>query len=136
MDHVESVRETGDRRLHWKAKGPAGLTIEWDTEIVDDQPNTLIAWRALTESPVKPSGVIRFQPGPGGRGTLVTVELDYAPSGGTALKRIAKLFGKGAGVILEHNLRALKQIMEVGEIVKSDSSIHTGMHPAQPPATL
>ncbi len=44
---------------------------------------------------------------------------------------VAKLFGEepGAG---QDDLRRLKQVMETGEVVHSDASIHRGMHPAQP----
>jgi hypothetical protein len=50
--------------------------------------------------------------------------------------------GKGAGSALaakllakpqiKGDLRRLKQIMEIGEVMKSDASIHAGPHPAQP----
>jgi uncharacterized membrane protein len=42
MDHLESVQQTGDRRSHWVAKGPAGTTVEWDAEITEDRPNELM----------------------------------------------------------------------------------------------
>ena len=47
MDHLESVQTTGEGRSHWKAKAPAGKTVEWDAQIVDDRPNELIAWRSV-----------------------------------------------------------------------------------------
>ncbi len=37
MNQLESVEELGQGRSHWKAKGPAGTTVEWDAEIVDDR---------------------------------------------------------------------------------------------------
>ncbi len=37
---------------------------------------------------------------------------------------------------MEDSLRAFKQVMETGEVVRSDASIHKGMHPAQPPKAL
>jgi hypothetical protein len=40
-------------------------------------------------------------------------------------KTIASAESKG-------DLRRLKQMLELGEIVKSDASIHKGPHPAQP----
>jgi hypothetical protein len=36
------------------------------------------------------------------------------------------------GVELEKSLRRLKQLLELGEIVRSDASIHKGGHPARP----
>jgi uncharacterized membrane protein len=134
MEHLESVQITGDRRSHWKAKGPGGKTIEWDAEIVDDRPNTLIVWRSLEGADVNNSGSVRFERAPGGRGTLVRVDFEYEPPGGIIGAYIAKLFGKEPGQEVDHDLRSLKQILEVGEVVQSDASIYPGMHPAQPPA--
>ena len=38
MQHLESVQVLDDRRSHWKAKAPAGTSVEWDAEVIDDQP--------------------------------------------------------------------------------------------------
>lgn len=135
MTHLESVEVTGDTRSHWKATGPGGKTVEWDAEIVDDQPNARIAWRSLEGSEVDNSGSVQFERAPGGRGTLVRVEVQYSPPGGIIGATVAKLFGEEPGQQVDHDLRALKQVLETGEVVKSDASIHRGMHPAQPPAT-
>ncbi len=136
MSELESVEELGQGRSHWKAKGPAGKTFEWDAEIVDDQPNRYIAWRSLEGADVDHSGSVRFERAPGGRGTLVRVELEYAPPGGAIGATIAKLFRSEPGQQVEDSLRAFKQVMETGEVVRSDASIHKGMHAAQPPETF
>lgn len=134
MKHLESVEVTGDNRSHWKATGPGGKTIEWDAEIVDDQANSRIAWRSLEGSDVQNAGSVQFERAPGGRGTLVRVELQYTPPGGVIGATLAKLFGEEPGQQVDDDLRAFKQVLETGEVVKSDASIHRGMHPAQPPA--
>jgi uncharacterized membrane protein len=133
MKHLESVQITADNRSHWKATGPGGKTVEWDAEIVDDQPNSRIAWRSLEGSDIYNTGSVHFEPAPGGRGTLVRVELQYAPPGGIIGATIAKLFGEEPEQQIEDDLRAFKQVLETGEVIKSDASIHRGMHPAQPP---
>jgi uncharacterized membrane protein len=135
MKHLESVHVTGENRSHWKATGPGGKTVEWDAEIVEDEPNTRIAWRSLEGSDVHNSGSVQFERAPGGRGTLVRVELQYAPPGGIATATLAKLFGEEPSQQVGDDLRALKQVLETGEVVKSDASIHRGMHPARPPAS-
>jgi uncharacterized membrane protein len=132
MRHLESVQVTGDRTSHWKAKGPAGSSIEWDAEITADQPNSLISWRSVGSADVDNSGSVRFEPATGGRGTFLRVELQYAPPGGAIAANMAKLFGEEPGQQVADDLRLFKQIMETGEVVKSDASIHRGMHPAQP----
>jgi uncharacterized membrane protein len=134
MKHLESVQVTGDNRSHWKATGPGGKTVEWDAEIVEDQPNTRIAWRSLEGSDIDNSGSVQFERAPGGRGTLVRVELRYTPPGGVVSATLAKLFGEEPGQQVDGDLRAFKQVLETGEVVKSDASIHRGMHVAQPPS--
>lgn len=135
MDHLESVRVTGDRQSHWVAKGPGGKTFEWDAEIVNDEPGSHISWRALPDSGIHNAGTVRFERAPGGRGTLLRVQMHYAPPGGTISANVAKIFGAEPGQLLERDLRVLKQILETGERAKSDASIHAGMHAAQPPSS-
>jgi uncharacterized membrane protein len=136
MSHLESVQVLDDRRSHWQAKGPAGMSVEWDAEIVDDQPNQEIAWRSLEGADVANRGSVRFQRAAGDRGTVVSVEFQYDPPGGKLGAAIAKLFGEEPEQQVADDLRAFKQVMETGEVVRSDGRLHgasLGMRPAQPP---
>ena len=136
MEHLESVQVTGEGRSHWKAKAPAGASVEWDAETVEDRPNELISWRALPDSTVSNSGSVRFREAPGNRGTEIIVDLQYEPPGGKLASLIAKLFGEEPSQQVKSDLRRFKQVMEVGEVVHSDASIFRGPHPAQPPEDL
>ena len=132
MAHLESVRVMDERRSYWKAKAPLGATVEWTAEITEDQPNELIAWRSLEGADVTNSGQVRFTPLPGDRGVEVRVELSYDPPGGIVGATVAKLFGEEPSVQVDGDLRRFKQVLEVGEVVHSDASIHRGLHPARP----
>jgi uncharacterized membrane protein len=132
MAHLESVSVV-DGHSRWKAKGPAGTTIEWDAEIAIDRPNDVIAWRSREGSDVRNQGSVQFSRAPGNRGTEVRVELRYEPPAGVLGAAIAKLFGREPGQQVEGDLRRFKQVMETGEVIHSDASIHSGMHPARPP---
>jgi len=134
MKHIESVQDLGNGRSHWRANTIAGKTVEWDAEMVQDQPGSVIAWRSTESADVDNSGTVRFERAPGRRGTYIKVQLEYAPPAGMVGAAIAKLFGSEPGQQVQEELRAFKSIMEAGEVVKSDSSIHSGMHAAQPPA--
>jgi hypothetical protein len=79
------------------------------------------------------AGQVRFVEAAGGRGTEVHVELRYDPPAGKLGAIVAKLFGEEPGQQVSSDLRRLKQVLETGEVLHSDSSIHRGMHPAQPP---
>jgi len=137
MSHVESITEVGERLSHWQVKAPGGMTVEWDAEIIEDQPNVMIAWQSLAHADVDNSGVVRFQPAPGGKGTEIHVELKYKPPAGKLGAMIAKLFGEEPEQQIDDDLRRFKQLMEAGEVVVSDATVH-GRHllkqrPAQPP---
>jgi uncharacterized membrane protein len=116
MERVESVQITGDRRTHWRAKAPGGVILQWDAEVVDERPNELIAWRALDKAPFRHAGVVRFEPAPGGRGTTVTVEIEYSPPGGALTAAAAKVIGYAPEQQLHEDLRRFKQLMETGHI--------------------
>jgi len=118
MEHLESVTVIDDKRSHWVAKAPAiaGGKVEWDAEIINDEPNSLIAWRSLENANVDNAGSVRFVPGPEGRGTEVRVVIDYIPPGGRVGQWVAKLFGEEPSQQIREDLRRFKRLMETGEI--------------------
>jgi uncharacterized membrane protein len=81
MDHLESVNSVGFNRWHWVARGPAGMTLEWDAEIYNEKPNELIAWRSL-DGNFTNAGSVHFEPAPGERGTMVKIVKTYNAPGG------------------------------------------------------
>ncbi len=133
MTYLESVRSSGDRKSHWTAKGPAGMTVEWDAELLRDEPNRLIEWQSVGSAMFANKGSVSFERAPGQRGTIVRVELDFAPNGGPLNSALGKILGADIGRRIMHDLRNFKQILEIGEVTESDASIHSGMHAAQPP---
>jgi uncharacterized membrane protein len=116
MQHLDSVRLTGDNRSHWVAKGPAGTTVEWDSEVTHDEPNAVIAWRSLDNADVENAGAVRFLAHPGGRGTIVSVKMQYKPPAGAIGATIAKLFGEEPEQQVQEDLRRFRLVMETGEI--------------------
>jgi uncharacterized membrane protein len=116
MSHLERVENRGNKRSHWVARGPMGLSAEWDAEIITERENELIGWRSLPGSQVDAAGSVHFRPAPGGRGTEVRVELKYDPPGGRLTHWFASLFGEDAGRQIDEDLRRFKQKMETGEV--------------------
>src|SRR5688500_2456876 len=78
MTHLESVKVLDERRSHWVAKAPsiAGGKVEWDAEIIADEPGKAIAWRSLPGADVDNRGSVAFVPALGDRGTAVRVVMD------------------------------------------------------------
>jgi len=120
MKHVKSVQVLDMRRSHWVANAPLGQTIEWDADIINDQPNQLIAWASEEGAQVDNSGFVRFSPAPGDRGTEVKVVMEYNVPGGMVTAAIAKLFGEEPEQQIGDELRRFKQLMETGEIATTE----------------
>ena len=122
MQHLESVQVIGGKRSHWIAKAPVGK-VEWDAEIIAEGDNELIAWRSLEGSEVRTEGSVRFLDAPADRGTELSVELEYDAPGGSLGAAIAKLLGEEPAQQVRDDLRRFKQVMETGEVVRSDGSL-------------
>jgi uncharacterized membrane protein len=116
MEHVESIDVKNELLSHWVAKGPAGTTVEWDAEITADQPWQLLAWHSTRDADVLNAGTVRFEPGPGGRGTVIRVDFHYTPPGGKPGAMVAKLFGEEPEIQIDDDLRHFRQLLETGEI--------------------
>jgi uncharacterized membrane protein len=119
MEHLVSVKVLTPTRSHWVAKAPAGMTVEWDAELVNDIPDTLIAWKSVGDADVPNAGSVHFSDAPGDRGTIVKVVMDVEHPGGTVGKVVAKLFGEDPDREVREDLRKFKQLMETGEVTTS-----------------
>jgi uncharacterized membrane protein len=115
MRHLESVEKVTDTISHWRAKGPAGSVVEWDAEINNEVPNQVIGWRSLEGSDVASAGSVNFDSA-AGRGTRVTVHLQYSPPGGKVGAAVARLFGRDAATEIREDLRRFKQLVEASEV--------------------
>jgi uncharacterized membrane protein len=132
MRHLESVQVLDERRSQWTATAPAGSTVSWEAELLEDVPGERISWRSLPGSTIANAGTVRFQDAPGDRGTEVHVELEYRPPAGMLGAAVAMLFREEPKEQLIDDLRAFKQVLEVGEVLVSDATRRRGPHPAKP----
>jgi len=131
ISYLESVTVDHGQST-WRAKGPVGVTLEWRAEVTADQRDEHLAWRSMPGASIPNRGQVRFAHAAGNRGTQLSVELFYEPPGGPLGAAFARLLGALPALQLESDLRRLKQILETGEVLHSDASIHTGPHPARP----
>lgn len=131
MRHLESVQVVNGFSI-WRAKGPAGMTVEWKSEIVRDRPGEELSWRSAPGALVPNAGTVRFLTAPRDRGTELVVELRYDPPAGALGAALAKLFGEEPSQQIAGDLRRLKQVLETGEVVHSDASRARGPTPARP----
>jgi uncharacterized membrane protein len=122
MYHLEAVTVAAGGRSHWVAKAPADSKVEWDAEMTEDVPGQRIAWRSVEGSSVENAGTFELRPAPGGRGTEVHVSLTYSPPGGALGALIARVFGEEPAQQISDDLRRFKQLIETGEIARSDGA--------------
>jgi uncharacterized membrane protein len=120
QEQIVEVRPTGERTSHWVMKSN-GKNIEWDSEIMTDEPGRRIAWRSIGGDSEN-AGEVVFERAPGGHGTMVT-ELQQFWMGKleAAWKTIVDRNPK-QGVI--ESLRNFKALAETGEIPRTEPQPH------------
>jgi uncharacterized membrane protein len=121
LQHLESVTEHDARRSHWVAKAPAGLTVDWEAEIVNEVPGEIIAWKSLPGSRIPHAGSVNFRELPAGRGTEIKVVLEYEPPAGKLGVAVARLFGEEPSIQVREDLRRYKSLVEAGEMAVSEN---------------
>lgn len=102
----------GGQRSRWVAEGLRGRTIEWLTELTDDQPGRRIAWTTLPGSDLPHRGFVEFTPGARPGETIVHHALDFDPPGGIVGQAIASALHELPEVMLRDDLRRFKELME------------------------
>jgi uncharacterized membrane protein len=77
MAGVKEVKQLDDTHLHWHAE-IWGKDKEWDSEITEQVPDQVIAWRST--SGARNAGTVRFEPVSHDR-TRVSLTMEYEPEG-------------------------------------------------------
>jgi uncharacterized membrane protein len=122
MAHLEDVRVEGSARSYWRATAPFDRTVEWEADIVEDVPGERLSWRSVEGADVDNSGTVRFAPAPGDRGTEIHVSISYQVPGGKLAEALARFAGEEPHQQLDDDLRRFKQVMETGEVVRSEGA--------------
>lgn len=112
MSHLEAVQVLDERRSRWRAKAPGGNAVEWEAEIINEVPDSLIAWKSMNNATVPNAGSVHFTDIDGGRSTEVRVVLEYQPPAGRAGVALAKLFGEEPSAQVREDLQRFKAAME------------------------
>jgi uncharacterized membrane protein len=116
MENIESITQLDSQRSHWVVTAPGDRTVEWDSLVTEDEPDTVIAWASSEGAGVRNSGRIEFRDSTNGRGTVVTATIIYDPPAGSVGKALAKLFQREPNIQARRDLRRFKQLMETGEV--------------------
>lgn len=116
MAHLKEVVEIDERRSHWVIETPGiGGRIEWDAEVVKDEPNRLIGWQSVNGAAIKNAGKVEFDDAPR-QGTEIRIVFSYHPPAGGLGTGVAKLFMPVFRGIIEDEIFNFKRVIEAGEI--------------------
>jgi uncharacterized membrane protein len=128
MTYLDKVEDNGELST-WTAILPVLGRVSWKARIIDDIPGKLLSWRSEPGSLVRTRGRVTFTRAPGRESTEVRVEMELGVPGKQPSAAVARWF---ASPEIKGDLRRLKQVLETGEVLRSDASAHSRPHPAQP----
>jgi len=123
QEQITEVRMTGPKTSHWVMRpgNNSDKTIEWDSEILNDEPGKRIAWCSIGGDSDN-AGEVIFDAAPGGRGTIVTVLQEFRM--GKLESAWETLTGRNPKQAVIENLRHLKALAETGEIPRTQGQPH------------
>ena len=120
QEMITDVIATGPKSSHWVMNAD-GKSIEWDSEILADEPGRRIAWRSVAGDSNN-AGEVVFEPAPGGRGTIVTVLQEFRQ--GKFATAAQTIFSRNPKQAVIENLRHFKAFAEAGEIPRIQGQSH------------
>lgn len=120
QEQIVSVIKTGAKTSHWTMRS-GDKTIEWDSEVLADEPGRRIAWRSI-HGDSNNAGEVVFEAAPGGRGTIVIVLQEFRM--GKLASAWQALTDRSPKQAVIENLRHFKAFAETGEIPRIDGQPH------------
>ena len=120
QEQIVSVIETGAGQSHWTMRS-GDKTVEWDSQILADEPGKRIAWKSIGGE-VEQAGEVIFEAAPAGRGTITTVLQEFKM--GALASLWETLVGRNPKQAVIENLRHFKAFAETGEIPRTQGQPH------------
>jgi len=111
LPHIEEVKDLGQGRTRWTARGPLGTRLTWDAEVINQEPDRLIAWQSLNGGDVDTAGSVHFN-AQGGNTTEMVVSMQYEPPGGRLTAMVSEFLGIGLDQRVRRDLQRFKSTME------------------------
>jgi uncharacterized membrane protein len=126
----------------WKqaVQNPPDGVIELRLMVIGEDPGRRVDFRTPNGAKQEVTGVATFTEAVGNRGTEIHLDMGYETPAGPVGEAVEKLTGNDPLQLAKDDLRRLRQVMEVGEVVRSDATpdghaggLHLHQRPAQPP---
>lgn len=121
MRHIVSVEDLGGGVTHWRALGPRGLTVEWDAQLINDEPGEYLAWQSLPGSEIDHAGSVHFKGVDGG--TELRLYMRYRPRGMMPGFVLAKMLNPVSEEEVLADLQRLKRVMEAGVDISAEGQL-------------
>jgi uncharacterized membrane protein len=119
---VDMPPEEAQRRWLEFEQRPDGAARLAPIEVLQRKPGRSIGWRTAGGAAAKASGVVVLTAAPGDRGTELHLDLEYEVTGGAVGAAVKKLKGDEPLQMARDDLRRFKQLVEAGEIARSDGA--------------
>jgi hypothetical protein len=136
---VGDDREEVQRRWRAFVESPDSGSRLGRLAIGNEEPGRLTEWRTTEDARAKAAGVARFVTAPGGRGTEIHVSFEFEVPAGALGEAVLKVIGDDPQQLVRDDLRRFKQIVEAGQISRSDGAptgssakLQPKQRPAQP----
>jgi uncharacterized membrane protein len=120
QEQIVEVWRTGETTSHWVMRS-GDKNIEWDAEVLNDEPGKRIAWRS-TGGESENAGEVIFEKAPGDRGTLLTELQEFRM--GKLESAWKSLVDRNPRQAVIENLRHFKALAETGEIPRTEPQPH------------
>jgi hypothetical protein len=122
-DVVEGVRLS---RMNGRAAEGGTMQVGESITVRGEREDIARRWREHQEQADLMDGAtafdVRFESAPGGRGTEIHLRLEYSPQLGAVGAIVGKVRGADPAAAAKYELRRFKQIVETGEVVRSDGT--------------
>jgi uncharacterized membrane protein len=115
QEQIVSVTRMGNHMSRWVMK-VKDKQVQWDSEILADEPGRRIAWRSIGGD-ADNAGEVIFEGTLGDRGTMVVVLQEFAMS--KLASAWETLTGRNPKQVVIENLRHFKALAEAGEIPRT-----------------
>jgi uncharacterized membrane protein len=120
QEQIVSVMQTGERTSHWIMQ-VKDRRVEWDSEVLNDEPGKRIAWHSI-DGDSENAGEVIFERATADRGTIVTVLQEFKMS--KLASAWETLTGRNPKQAVIENLRHFKALAEIGEIPRTQGQPH------------
>jgi uncharacterized membrane protein len=120
QEQVVSVTRSGERTSHWVMQVKE-KRVEWNSEVLNDEPGERIAWRSI-DGDFDNAGEVIFERATAGRGTMVTVLQEFKMS--KLASAWETVTGRNPKQAVIENLRHFKALAETGDIPRTQGQPH------------